>query len=180
MRTTPNGIEEFESVRPRLFAIAYRMLGRVSDAEDVVQDTFLRFQRAVRQGTEIDSARAFLSAIVTRLAIDELRSARARREVYVGEWLPEPLLTDGSTQVDDPAAHAEEADSLSLAFLVLLEQLTPVERAVFLLHDVFGYGYGEVAKTVGKSEDNCRQLATRARRHIESREAALRSVAAGT
>jgi RNA polymerase sigma-70 factor, ECF subfamily len=167
VRTTPDWIEEFEEVRPRLFAIAYRMLGRVSDAEDVVQDTFLRFQRAVRQGTEIDSTPAFLSAIVTRLSINELQSARARREVYVGEWLPEPLFTDASTQSDDPAAHAEEADSLSLAFLVLLEQLTPVERAVFLLHDVFGYGYDEIAPTVDKSEDNCRQLASRARRHIE-------------
>ena len=165
---TPDGIEEFESVRPRLFAIAYRMLGRVSDAEDVVQDTFLRFQRALRKGTEIDSTPAFLSAIVTRLSINALQSARARREVYVGEWLPEPLLTDEERRPDDPAAHAEEADSLSLAFLVLLEQLTPVERAVFLLHDVFGYGYREVADTVGKTEDNCRQLATRARRHIEA------------
>jgi RNA polymerase sigma-70 factor (ECF subfamily) len=165
VRITPDGIEEFESVRPRLFAIAYRMLGRVSDAEDVVQDTFLRFQRALRQGTEIDSTPAFLSSIVTRLSINELQSARARREVYVGEWLPEPLFTD---ERDDPAAHAEDADSLSLAFLVLLEQLSPVERAVFLLHDVFGYGYGEVARTVRKSEDNCRQLATRARRHIEA------------
>ena len=168
MQMTPDGIEEFESVRPRLFAIAYRMLGRVGDAEDVVQDTFLRFQRALRQGTEIDSAPAFLSAIVTRLSINELQSARSRREVYVGEWLPEPLFTDDRSQLDDPAAHAEEADSLSLAFLVLLEQLSPVERAVFLLHDVFGYGYSEVAATVGKSEENCRQLATRARRHIEA------------
>lgn len=164
----PDGIEEFESVRPRLFAIAYRMLGRVSDAEDVVQDTFVRFQRALRKGTEIESTPAFLSAIVTRLSINELQSARARREVYVGEWLPEPMFTDADSRPDDPAAHAEEADSLSLAFLVLLEQLTPVERAVFLLHDVFGYAYGEVATTVGKSEDNCRQLATRARRHIEA------------
>jgi RNA polymerase sigma-70 factor (ECF subfamily) len=164
---TPEGIDEFESVRPRLFAIAYRMLGRVSDAEDVVQDAFLRFQRALRRGTEIDSPPAFLSAIVTRLSINELQSARARREVYVGQWLPEPLFTD-ETREPDPAAHAEEADSLSLAFLVLLEQLTPVERAVFLLHDVFGYGYAEVARTIGKSEENCRQLATRARRHIEA------------
>ncbi len=103
---------------------------------------------------------------MTRLSIDHLRSARARREVYVGEWLPEPLLTDDGPRLD-PADHAEQADSLSLAFLVLLEQLTPVERAVFLLHDVFGYGYDEIAKIVGKSEDNCRQLATRARRRIE-------------
>ena len=114
---TPDGIEEFESVRPRLFAIAYRMLGRVSDAEDVVQETFLRFQRALRKGTEIESTPAFLSSIVTRLSINELQSARARREVYVGEWLPEPLFTDADGRPDDPAAHAEEADSLSLAFL---------------------------------------------------------------
>src|SRR5262249_42514878 len=115
-----------------------------------------------------ESTPAFLSAIVTRLSINELQSARARREVYVGEWLPEPLITDDNDRRLDPAGHAEEADTLSLAFLVLLEQLTPVERAVFLLHDVFGYGYAEVAETVGKSEDNCRQLASRARRHIEA------------
>jgi RNA polymerase sigma-70 factor (ECF subfamily) len=164
---TPDEIQEFESVRPRLFAIAYRMLGRVSEAEDVVQEAFLRFQRALRKGTEIDSTPAFLSTTVTRLSINELQSARARREVYVGEWLPEPLLTDVGGP-PDPATFAEDADTLSMAFLVLLEQLTPVERAVFLLHDVFGYGYGEVAETVGKSEENCRQLATRARRHIEA------------
>src|SRR5262249_48007818 len=110
--------------------------------------------------------KAFLSAVVTRLSIDELRSARARREVYVGEWLPEPVLTDDDP-ILDPAGHAEQADSLSLAFLVLLEELTPVERAGFLLHDVFGYRYEEIAKTVGKSEQNCRQLATRARRRID-------------
>jgi RNA polymerase sigma-70 factor (ECF subfamily) len=157
--------ESFESLRTMLFSLAYRMLGSVSEAEDVVQEAFLRQQRALRGGTEIDSPRAFLSAVVTRLSIDHLRSARARREVYVGEWLPEPLLTD-QAPMQDPADHAEQADSLSLAFLVLLEELTPVERAVFLLHDVFAYGYDEVARTVGKSEDNCRQLATRARHRI--------------
>jgi RNA polymerase sigma-70 factor (ECF subfamily) len=161
-------VQEFESVQPRLFALAYRMLGRVSDAEDVVQETYLRYQRALRHGTEIESTPAFLSATVTRLSINELQSARARREVYVGEWLPEPLLTDDGDYRLDPAGYAEEADTLSLAFLVLLEQLTPVERAVFLLHDVFGYGYAEIADTVGKSEENCRQLASRARRHIEA------------
>jgi RNA polymerase sigma-70 factor (ECF subfamily) len=155
--------ETFESLRPLLFSIAYRMLGSVGEAEDVVQEAFLRHQRALAEGVEIESTKAYLSAVVTRLAIDQLRSARARREVYVGEWLPEPVLTE-----DDPALHAEQADSLSLAFLVLLEQLTPVERAVFLLHDVFGYGYDEIARVVGKSEDNCRQLAVRARRHVES------------
>jgi RNA polymerase sigma-70 factor (ECF subfamily) len=158
--------DSFEALRPSLFGLAYRMLGSVSEAEDVVQEAFLRQQRALCQGTEIDSPKAFLSAVVTRLSIDYLRSARARREVYVGEWLPEPLLTDDDAGVD-PAVYAEHADSLSLAFLVLLEQLNPVERAVFLLHDVFGYGYDEIALTVGKSEDNCRQLATRARRHID-------------
>jgi RNA polymerase sigma-70 factor, ECF subfamily len=159
-------VESFESLRPTLFSLAYRMLGSVSEAEDIVQEAFLRQQRALSQGAEIDSPKAFLSAVVTRLSIDHLRSARARREVYVGEWLPEPLLTDVDPELD-PADHAEQADSLSLAFLVLLEQLTPVERAVFLLHDVFGYGYDEIVETVGKSAENCRQLAARARRHIE-------------
>jgi RNA polymerase sigma-70 factor (ECF subfamily) len=158
-------VESFESLRPMLFSLAYRMLGSVAEAEDVVQEAFLRQQRAVRQGTEVESPKAFLSAIVTRLSIDQLRSAWARREVYVGEWLPEPLLTDDDPRID-PAQHAEQADSLSLAFLVLLEQLTPVERAVFLLHDVFGYGFDEIAEIVGKSPDNCRQLAVRARRHV--------------
>jgi RNA polymerase sigma-70 factor, ECF subfamily len=158
--------ETFEALRPTLFSIAYRMLGSVAEAEDVVQEAFLRQQRALRRGEEIDSPRAYLSAVVTRLSIDELRSARARREVYVGEWLPEPILTDTSVELA-PADYAEQADSLSLAFLVLLEELTPVERAVFLLHDVFAYGYDEIAEAVGKSEQNCRQLATRARRRIE-------------
>ena len=156
--------EQFEALRPLLFSLAYRMVGSVSEAEDIVQEAFLREQRALAQGAEIESSKAYLSAVVTRLAIDHLRSARARREVYVGEWLPEPLLTDDDA---DPAIFTEQADSLSLAFLVLLEQLNPVERAVFLLHDVFGYGYDEIARTVDKGEANCRQLATRARRHIE-------------
>jgi RNA polymerase sigma-70 factor (ECF subfamily) len=157
--------DAFESLRPLMFSIAYRMLGSVTEAEDVVQETFLRYHRALSEGAEIESAKAYLSAVITRLSIDQLRSARSRRETYVGEWLPEPLLADeGST---DPAGHAEQADSLSMAFLLLLERLSPVERAVFLLHDVFGYGYGEVAQIVDKSEDNCRQLALRSRRHIE-------------
>jgi RNA polymerase sigma-70 factor, ECF subfamily len=158
--------EEFEALRPTLLALAYRMLGTVSEAEDIVQEAFLRGRRAVVEGAEIDSPKAYLSAVVTRLSIDHLRSARARREVYFGEWLPEPILTDDDLDLD-PAAHAEQADSLSLAFLVLLEQLNPVERAAFLLHDVFAYGYGEIAATIGKSEDNCRQLVSRARRHID-------------
>src|SRR5262245_45721170 len=127
--------DDVAGLRPLLFSIAYRMLGSVSEAEDVVQEAFLREQRARADGTEIGSPKAFLSAVVTRLCIDQLRSARARREVYAGAWLPEPLFTDEAAP--DPAEHAEQADSLSMAFLVLLEQLSPVERAVFLLHDVF-------------------------------------------
>jgi RNA polymerase sigma-70 factor (ECF subfamily) len=158
--------DAFADLRPLLFSIAYRMLASVSEAEDVVQEAFLRYHRALAEGAEIDSPKAYLSAVVTRLAIDELRSARARRETYSGQWLPEPLLTDGD--IDDPAAHTEQADSLSMAFLLLLERLSPVERAVFLLHDVFDYRYDEIAAIVGKSEANCRQLALRARRHIEA------------
>jgi RNA polymerase sigma-70 factor, ECF subfamily len=156
----------FEDLRPLMFSIAYRMLSSVADAEDVVQEAFVRYERALAGGDEIESPKAYLSAVVTRLAIDHLRSARVRRERYVGQWLPEPLLTDEGAE--DPAAHAEQADSLSMAFLLLLERLSPVERAVFLLHDVFGYGYDEIAPIVGKSEANCRQLASRARRHVEA------------
>jgi RNA polymerase sigma-70 factor (ECF subfamily) len=149
-----------------MFSIAYRMLSSVGDAEDVVQEAFLRYERARAGGEEIASPKAYLSAVVTRLAIDHLRSARVRRERYVGQWLPEPLLTDEGRE--DPAVHAEQADSLSMAFLLLLERLTPLERAVFLLHDVFGYRYDEIAAIVDRSEVNCRQLATRARRHVEA------------
>jgi RNA polymerase sigma-70 factor (ECF subfamily) len=156
--------EALQNLRPLLFSIAYGMVSSVTDAEDIVQDALLRYQRALNEGVEIESPKAYLSAVVTRLAVDYLRSARTRRETYVGEWLPEPLVTDG----DDPAAQAEQADSLSMAFLLLLERLSPVERAVFLLHDVFGYGYDEIAAIVGKSEANCRQLALRARNHIQS------------
>ena len=157
--------EAYEDLRPLLFSIAYRMLGSVAEAEDIVQEAFIRYQRALREQTEIESPRAYLSAVTTRLAIDHLRSARVRRESYVGEWLPEPLLTDEGSP--DGARWVEDADTLSMAFLLLLERLTPVERAVFLLHDVFDYGYDEIAVIVDKSQDNCRQLATRARRHIE-------------
>jgi RNA polymerase sigma-70 factor, ECF subfamily len=156
----------FEDLRPLMFSIAYRMLSSVGDAEDIVQEAFLRYERALAGGDQIESPKAYLSAVVTRLAIDHLRSARVRRERYVGQWLPEPLLTDEGAE--DPAMHAEQADSLSMAFLLLIERLSPVERAVFLLHDVFGYGYDEIAPIVGKSEANCRQLATRARRHVEA------------
>ena len=153
-------------LRPASFAIAYRMLGSVSEAEDVVQEALLRVHQALDGGEQIASPRAFVATVTTRLAINELRSARARRERYVGEWLPEPIITGGP---DDPAQHAETADSLSLAMLVLLESLSPEQRAVLLLHDVFGYGYPEITGIVGKSEDNVRQLATRARRHVKTR-----------
>jgi RNA polymerase sigma-70 factor (TIGR02957 family) len=155
-----------DELRPVAFAIAYRMLGSVSEAEDVVQEALLRVHQALDTGEQIHSPRAFVATVTTRLAINELRSARARRERYVGEWLPEPIITDGH---DDPAWHAETADSLSLAMLVLLESLSPEQRAVLLLHDVFEYGYREIAAIVGKSEDNVRQLATRARKHVEQR-----------
>jgi RNA polymerase sigma-70 factor (TIGR02957 family) len=152
-------------LRPTAFAIAYRMLGSVAEAEEVVQESLLRVHRALEQGERIESPRAYVATVASRLAIDELRSARTRRETYPGEWLPEPLVTDAA---DDPARSAEMADSLSLAFLVLLESLSPEQRAAFLLHDVFDYGYAEVAEIVGKSEDNARQLAARARRHVEA------------
>ena len=154
----------YEELRPLLFSIAYRMVSSVSEAEDIVQESFLRIHRAEAEGTKIESPKAYLSAVATRLSIDHLKSARVRREQYVGEWLPEPLLTD---EVPDAAAQLETADSLSMAFLVLLESLTPVERAVFLLREVFDYDYGAIAKIVERSEDNCRQLYVRARKHID-------------
>jgi RNA polymerase sigma-70 factor (ECF subfamily) len=153
-----------DELRPVSFAIAYRMLGSVSEAEDVVQEALLRVHQAIEGGEEIESPRAYVSTVTTRLSINELRSARARRERYVGDWLPEPIVTDGE---DDPVRHAETADSLSVAMLVLLERLSPEQRAVLLLHDVFDYGYPQIAAIVGKSEDNVRQLASRARRHVE-------------
>jgi RNA polymerase sigma-70 factor (ECF subfamily) len=162
---TMHGTETFETLRPLLFSIAYRMLAGVAEAEDVVQESFLRLQRALADGVEIESQKAYLTAVVTRLSIDHLRSARARRETYVGQWLPEPLVAEPE---DDPAVHAERADTLSMAFLLLLERLSPVERAVFLLHDVFGYGYDEIARIVGRNEASCRQIALRARRHVEA------------
>jgi RNA polymerase sigma-70 factor (ECF subfamily) len=155
-----------EELRPHAFAIAYRMLGSVSEAEDVVQDALLRTHQLLKAGEHIASPRAFVATVTTRLAINELHSARARRERYVGEWLPEPIITDGR---DDPARHAETADSLSLAMLVLLESLSPEQRAVLLLHDVFDYRYPEIAAILGKREDNVRQMASRARRHVEER-----------
>src|SRR5262245_32860432 len=152
-------------LRPLLFSIAYRMIGSVSEAEDIVQEAFLRYHRALENGEEVVAPKAYLSTVTTRLGIDHLRSARARREEYIGPWLPEPLL--GDEQAPDPAEHAELADSLSLAFLTLLERLSPVERAAFLLREVFEYPYDEIAGVIDRSEDNARQLVSRARRHID-------------
>ncbi len=163
--------EIYQTLRPLLFSIAYRMLGSVTEAEDIVQEAFARYHRAVTSHGQPESPKAYLSTVVTRLCIDHLQSARVRRESYVGDWLPEPLLT-GPDRVGsgspDPAAAAEQADSLSMAFLLLLERLTPLERAVFLLHDVFGYGYDETAGLVGRSAVSCRQVAHRARQHVEA------------
>jgi RNA polymerase sigma-70 factor (ECF subfamily) len=151
-------METQEELRPYLFTIAYRMLGSVADAEDVVQETFLRYHAA---DVEPESPKAYLATITTRLAIDQLRSARTQREVYPGQWLPEPLAEE------DAAQHAEMADSLSLAFLHLLEKLSPVERAVFLLREVFDYPHEDVARIVGKSPANSRQILARAHAHID-------------
>jgi RNA polymerase sigma-70 factor (ECF subfamily) len=153
--------EQFEELRPLLFSIAYRILSSVSEAEDAVQETWLRYEASPTQPT---STKAFLSAVVTRVSIDLLRSARVRREEYVGQWFPEPLLTD---PYEDPARSAELADSLSMAALLLLERLSPLERAVFVLREVFGFSFPEIASAVGRSEAACRQLAVRARRHMD-------------
>ncbi len=154
--------EEFQELRPLLFSIAYRILGSVSEAEDAVQETWLRYSASPAQPR---SVKAFLSTVVTRISIDVLRSARVRREEYAGPWLPEPLLTD---PYEDPERSAELADSVSMAALLLLERLGPAERAVFVLREVFGFGFPEVASAVGKSEAACRQLAVRARRHMDA------------
>jgi RNA polymerase sigma-70 factor, ECF subfamily len=159
----------YQSLRPLMFSIAYRMLGTVSEAEDIVQEAFLRYHKVVADAGQPDSPKAYLSAVTTRLCIDYLRSARVRRVAYVGEWLPEPLLTGPShlgQPMADPAELAEQADSLSMAFLLLLERLTPLERAAFLLHDVFDYSYDETANVVSRSAANCRQLVHRAREHL--------------
>ncbi|MEV0616497.1 RNA polymerase sigma-70 factor [Nonomuraea sp. NPDC050404] len=154
--------EEFEDLRPLLFSIAYRILGSVTEAEDAVQETWLRYEVFPSQPA---SAKAFLSAVVTRISIDVLRSARHRREAYVGPWFPEPLLSD---PYEDPERSAELADSVSMAALLLLERLTPLERAVFVLREVFGFGFPEIASAVRRSESACRQLAVRARRHMDA------------
>lgn len=162
------GTSEHDALRRHAFAIAYRMLGSVAEAEDVVQEAMLRLHRTREAGEPIASPRAYVSTLATRLAIDTLRSARARRERYVGDWLPEPVLTGPGPEAD-PAGAAELADSLSTALLVVLETLTPEQRAVLLLRDVFDYDYEEIGRIVGKREDNVRQIATRARRHVADR-----------
>ncbi len=157
-------IEDFEQYRPLLFSIAYRMLGSVADAEDIVQEAYLRWREVPE--AEVRSPKSYLSAVVTRLSIDRLRSARAQREEYVGPWLPEPLLSEAAEDAGDMTGLDE---SLSMAFLVVLESLNPVERAVFLLREVFDYDYEEISRIVGKSEDNCRQIAHRARQSVAAR-----------
>lgn len=156
----------FTSTRPLLFSIDYRMLGSVADAEDLVQDTYLRWRQAPE--IEVREPRAYLATIVTRLAINQLRSARSQRESYVGPWLPEPLVTENAS---DPSEPVELAESLSMAFMVMLERLSPIERAVLLLRDVFDFDYAEIAQIVDRSEANCRQLLTRAKKHMGAREA---------
>jgi RNA polymerase sigma-70 factor (TIGR02957 family) len=157
--------EDVAALRPLLFSIAYRMLGSVTDAEDIVQAAYLRYLDYCEQGHDVESPRALLTTITTRLAIDQLRSARVQRESYIGPWLPDPLLTSNEPDAADAAA---TSDSLSMAFLVLLEALSPVERAVFLLREVFVYDYDEIARIIGKSPANCRQLLARGRRHVDA------------
>ncbi|XXJ61014.1 RNA polymerase sigma factor SigJ [Embleya sp. MST-111070] len=165
-RSVSGAVDETGAIgyRPLLFSIAYGMTGSVGDAEDIVQDAFLGLTRACQAGTTIVEPKAYLTTAVTRLGINHLRSARVRRETYVGDWLPEPVVT--SAEAPGPAEHAELADSLSMAFLVLLESLSPVERAVFMLREVFGHGYPDVARITGKTEVNCRQIFTRAKQRI--------------
>ncbi|HUL27904.1 MAG TPA: RNA polymerase sigma-70 factor [Streptosporangiaceae bacterium] len=158
-----NDQQVFEANRELLFAVAYRMLGTVADAEDAVQDAWLRWSAAPR--CDIAEPRAYLARTVTNIALNRLRSARARREAYVGSWLPEPLLTSGP----DAADRAELAESVSLAMLVVLESLTPEERAVFVLHEVFGFPHAEIAAAIGRSDASVRQLMHRAREHVQAR-----------
>ena len=155
-------IEEFQDLRPMLFSIAYRLLGSVSEAEDAVQETWIRYESST---APVKSTRAFLAAVVTRISIDVLRSARVQREEYIGEWLPEPLLTD---PYEDPEKSVELADTVSMAALLLLERLSPLERAVFVLRDVFSFDFNDIAAAVGRSEAACRKLAERARQHMEA------------
>ena len=169
MTTPQETTADYTEYRPLMFSIAYRMTGSVGDAEDLVQEAFLRLTRVLADGAAITSPKAYLATATTRLAISHLRSARVRRESYVGAWLPEPLVSSelGPAAAPDPAERAEMSDSLSMAFLVLLESLSPTERAVFLLHEVFGYDYKEIADITGKSEPNCRQIFARARQHVD-------------
>ena len=153
----------FDQYRSLLFSIAYRMLGSVADAEDMLQETFIRWQQSGDE--EIRSPRAFLVTIVSRLCINHLQSARVQREEYVGQWLPEPIVTDPGS---DPLEMIKLDESLSMAFLVLLERLTPIERAVFLLREVFEYDYSEIGAVLGQSEVNCRQILRRARQHVSA------------
>ena len=152
-----------DDLRPLMFSIAYRMLGSVAEAEDVVQDAFLKMHRALAEGTELDSPDAYATTVTTRLAIDTLRSARVRREEYVGPWLPEPLVPE---RAPDPASRFELEDSVSVAMLVLMESLSPVERAVFILRETLGYDYAEIAAVVGQSEATCRQHFSRAHKRL--------------
>jgi RNA polymerase sigma-70 factor, ECF subfamily len=158
---------EVSAYRPLAFAIAYRMVGSVAETEDIVQEAFLRLHRTRTDGVVVESPKAYLAALTTRLAIDHLRSARVRRESYVGPWLPEPVVQEGEPAM---ARQIEMAESLSMAFMLVLEALSPVERAVFLLREVFEYSYEEIAQIVEKSEDNCRQIFARAKRHIDAGE----------
>jgi RNA polymerase sigma-70 factor (ECF subfamily) len=157
----PIRLASFDQYRSLLFSIAYRMLGSVADAEDMLQETFIRWQQAPEQ--EIRSPRAFLVTIISRLCINHLQSARAQREQYVGQWLPEPIVTAPGS---DPLENIRLDESLSMAFLLMLERLTPVERAVFVLREVFEYEYPELATIIGESEANCRQILHRARQHV--------------
>jgi RNA polymerase sigma-70 factor (ECF subfamily) len=166
-RQTRNQGEEFEHYRVLLFSIAYRMTGSASDAEDLVQETYLRYQASASQ--EIGSLKAYLSTIITRLALDYLKSARVAHEQYIGDWLPEPILT--SADGGFPLADLEQQEVLSLAFLRLLEALSPPERAVFLLHDVFEYPFGEIASMLEKSPANCRQIFHRAKQALQDKRA---------
>ena len=159
-------VVQFSQLKSASFAIAYRMLGSVSEAEDIVQESLLRISRALDAGEPIESPRAYIATITTRLAINELRSARARRERYVGAWLPEPIIT---SDPDELIQRVETVEALSLALLVLLETLSPEQRAVLLLHDVFDYDYRQIAAIVSRTEENVRQLAARARRRVAQR-----------
>jgi RNA polymerase sigma-70 factor, ECF subfamily len=160
--SNPEPYQTFEALRPLLFSIAYRMLGSVMEAEDLLQEAYLRY--AAVDSATVQSPKAYLTTVVTRLCLDYLKSARVQREHYVGPWLPEPLLTE-----EGPASHLEHVESISMAFLVLLEQLSPVERAVFLLREVFDYSYAEVALIVDRSETHCRQIFSRAKRHLTAK-----------